>query len=241
MICYSVGWGKMDRAKVSVLRGPESVGARQFEESGIQRSSLYRKYFKRLFDIAFVIAALPIVLPAFVVLYVIVKRDGGPFLYRHTRVGMGGKPFGCLKIRTMVVDSEAKLEELINECPEARIEWQQNFKLRNDPRITQVGKLLRKTSLDELPQIFNVLKGEMSVVGPRPITSEELEKFGDAVAYYEKVRPGLTGPWQITGRRENDFNSRAALDVKYVGNVNFLSDIYYLFATVPEVIFCRGR
>ena len=140
----------------------------------------------------------------------------------------------------MVDGAEAVLKELLEHSPEARAEWNSTYKLRNDPRITRVGRVLRKTSLDELPQLLNVLMGQMSVVGPRPMTAEELDRYG-AAEYYTRVRPGLTGPWQVTGRRDNDIKSRVALDIQYVRNVNFLSDSYYLLATVPEVIFCRGR
>lgn len=201
---------------------------------------LYRDVLKRFFDLAFVLAVLPIILPALGVLYLVVRRDGGPFLFRHERIGIGGETFHCLKVRTMVDGAEAVLKELLEHSPEARAEWNSTYKLRNDPRITRVGRVLRKTSLDELPQLLNVLMGQMSVVGPRPMTAEELDRYG-AAEYYTRVRPGLTGPWQVTGRRDNDIKSRVALDIQYVRNVNFLSDSYYLLATVPEVIFCRGR
>lgn len=208
---------------------------------GNRMSVLYSNYFKRVVDIMFVALTLPLVLPALAVLYFIVRRDGGPFFYRHTRVGKDGIEFGCLKIRSMVVDAERKLRELIDEDAEVREEWEQHFKLADDPRITPIGKLLRKTSLDELPQLFNILTGEMSVVGPRPITQEELAHYGDAKKSYVSVRPGLTGPWQISGRREADFESRALLDTEYAKTVSFFQDMYIVLMTVPEVLMARGR
>lgn len=208
---------------------------------GNRMSVLYSNYFKRVVDIMFVALTLPLVLPALAVLYFVVRRDGGPFFYRHTRVGKDGVEFGCLKIRSMVVDAERKLRELIDEDAEVREEWEQHFKLADDPRITPIGKLLRKTSLDELPQLFNILTGEMSVVGPRPITQEELAHYGDAKKSYVSVRPGLTGPWQISGRREADFESRALLDTEYAKTVSFYQDMYIVLMTVPEVLMARGR
>lgn len=230
-------------SKASSYRGTinESVDSGCAKASREFGFSVYRDYIKRWFDVAFAIAALPFILPTFGILYLLIRRDGGPFTYKHPRIGCRGETFYCIKIRTMVVDSDAIIKSLLNNNPEAREEWEKSFKLRNDPRITPIGQVLRKTSLDELPQIFNVLKGDMSVVGPRPITAEELALYGDAAMNYKKVRPGLTGPWQVSGRRENDFKSRAELDSNYVRNVSFLSDIYYLVMTVPEVIFCRGR
>jgi lipopolysaccharide/colanic/teichoic acid biosynthesis glycosyltransferase len=208
---------------------------------GAQTSSVYTNYFKRVLDIMFVALTLPLVLPVMAVLYFIVRRDGGPFFYRHTRVGKDGVEFGCLKIRSMVVDAERKLRELIDQDADVREEWELHFKLSDDPRITPIGKLLRKTSLDELPQLFNILAGDMSVVGPRPITQEELAHYGEAKDSYVSVRPGLTGPWQISGRREADFESRALLDTEYAKSVSFFRDLYIVLMTVPEVLMARGR
>lgn len=222
---------------VQVIKGTE-VDARSLKTSS---ERLYAGYLKRGTDIVFTLAALPIILPVLIGLYFIVRRDGGPFLYSHQRIGKDGATFGCLKIRTMVVDAEKVLMDLIERNADVRDEWRRHFKLRNDPRITPIGRVLRKTSLDELPQIFNILFGHMSVVGPRPITDEELKLYGQAAAAYKAVRPGLTGPWQITGRRDNDFNQRAVLDVEYVRGMGFWRDLYIIFATVPEVLFARGR
>jgi len=201
----------------------------------------YSRFLKRAIDLIFALAALPIIFPVFMVLYFVVRSDGGPFLFRHSRIGRNGQSFGCLKIRTMAVNAERQLQELLESDPQAREEWQSKFKLREDPRITRVGQLLRKTSLDEMPQLFNVLSGQMSVVGPRPITAEELERYGELAEVYKMVRPGLTGRWQISGRRDNDFASRAQQDAEYVAKIGFWSDMYMLVATIPEVVFGRGR
>lgn len=226
-------------AVVTSVTSPKRQVARNSKQNTVSR--FYVRYLKRTFDIVFALAALPFVLPALAVLYFVVRKDGGPFLFSHNRIGKDGEVFGCLKIRTMVVGADKVLRDLIESDVRVRDEWKRHFKLRDDPRITPIGRLLRKTSLDELPQIFNILSGKMSVVGPRPITSEELALYGDAETSYKAVRPGLTGPWQITGRRENEFDNRARLDVEYVRNISLKNDLFILFATVPEVLFARGR
>ncbi len=238
----------MEESKGAILSERQRVGLTAVSTShrvdpvaGQLGPSIYGDYLKRVIDVVLAVASLPLLIPVFLILALFVRRDGGPLFYRHARVGRDGELFDCLKIRTMVMGSEQILQELLDADPKARAEWNETFKLRDDPRITRIGRVLRKTSLDELPQIINVLKGDMSIVGPRPITQDELDLYGDLQKYYIQARPGLTGPWQVTGRRENDFKSRAALDADYVKNVSFLSDMYYLLATVPEMIFCRGR
>lgn len=214
--------------------------AKPIYEKPYRADSLYSRFGKRLFDLVFVMLALPIALPMFAILYLIVRRDG-PFLFSHVRVGRGGQLFRCHKIRTMKVNARELLEELIASDPEVAKEWNASFKLRNDPRTTKIGRALRKTSLDELPQLLNILKGEMSVVGPRPITEEELARYGQQKHLYEMMRPGLTGPWQVSGRRDNDFDSRAGLDADYARNVSFLGDLAIMLRTVPEVVLAHGR
>ena len=163
---------------------------------------------KRSFDI---VAALPILAaaaPVMLLIAVLVKLDGGPVLFRHRRVGAGGAAFGCLKFRTMVVDAERALNNLLARDAAARAEWEAEFKLRKDPRITWLGRFLRKSSLDELPQLFNVLAGQMSLVGPRPIVYQEIARYGAKIADYYTCRPGITGLWQVSGR--NDVSLRPA-------------------------------
>ncbi|MEM9709939.1 MAG: sugar transferase [Pseudomonadota bacterium] len=229
----------LDGQRDNVLGPSFSYRARRARGNG--RDSFYQRFGKRLFDLTFAVLTLPLVLPTLVVLYFFVRRDGGPFFYSQPRVGRDGEMFNCVKVRSMVVNAEDLLEGMF-ECDEAlRREWDEHYKLDGDPRITKTGQLLRKTSIDELPQIFNVLRGEMSVVGPRPITPMELERYGDAAKDYVAVRPGITGLWQITGRREADFENRAILDTKYASKVSFWRDLYIVLATVPEVILARGR
>ena len=196
---------------------------------------------KRAMDIAIAGAALLVALPFFLVVGALVRADGGPAFFAHPRVGRGGKLFGCLKFRSMVVDSQARLEALLAADPAARAEWEATRKLKNDPRITRVGRFLRATSLDELPQLINVLKGEMSIVGPRPVTQSELDSYyGAAAAHYLTVRPGITGLWQVSGRSETSYDQRVALDVAYVSQASLLADIRILLKTPAAVLSRRG-
>jgi exopolysaccharide production protein ExoY len=196
---------------------------------------------KRAMDIAIAGAALLVALPFFLVVGALVRADGGPAFYAHPRVGRGGKIFGCLKFRSMVIDSQARLEALLASDPAARAEWEATRKLKNDPRITRVGRFLRATSLDELPQLLNVLKGEMSIVGPRPVTQSELDSYyGAAAAHYLMVRPGITGLWQVSGRSETSYDQRVALDVAYVSQASLLADIRILLKTPAAVLSRRG-
>ncbi|HCD8637114.1 TPA: sugar transferase, partial [Escherichia coli] len=162
--------------------------------------------------------------------------DGGPAIYSHERIGKGGKIFKCLKFRSMVTNSKEVLEDLLSKDIQAKQEWEATFKLKNDPRITKIGHFLRRTSLDELPQLFNVLKGEMSLVGPRPIITAELEKYNDEVAYYLLSKPGMTGLWQVSGRSDVDYETRVYLDTWYVKNWSMWNDIAILFKTIGVVL-----
>jgi exopolysaccharide production protein ExoY len=161
---------------------------------------------------------------------------GGPVLYRHNRVGFGGKQFGCLKFRTMVQDADVVLDEYFRENPEAATEWATSQKLKRDPRITFLGQVLRKSSLDELPQLFNILRGEMSCVGPRPITHEELDRYGSVANDYLRARPGLTGLWQIKGRSSVDYAGRVMLDAQYLRTWSLRADLIILASTAAAVI-----
>ena len=170
----------------------------------------------------------------------IYKDSPGPVIFKHIRIGKDGKPFPCYKFRSMCVDAKEKLEELLANDPAAREEWERDFKLKNDPRITKSGAFLRKTSLDELPQIFNVLKGEMSLVGPRPIIQEELERYGEYVGDYLMVKPGITGMWQVSGRSDIEYHERVLLDSWYVRNWSVWIDIVMLFKTFAVVLARKG-
>jgi exopolysaccharide production protein ExoY len=178
--------------------------------------------------------------PVMVALALLVRADGGPVLFRQRRIGAGGRPFMCLKYRTMRTDAEAQLQQLLARDPEARASWESDFKLRVDPRITRFGSLLRQTSLDELPQLFNVLKGDMSLVGPRPIVAAEVPRYGRAIREYLNCRPGVTGLWQVSGRNDVDYPTRVKLDQTYARNWSLVADVGILFRTVRVVLLRSG-
>jgi exopolysaccharide production protein ExoY len=161
---------------------------------------------------------------------------GGPTVYLHNRVGFGGKPFNCYKFRSMVANSDEVLRQYLTTNPDAAREWEEFRKLRNDPRVTVLGQMLRKSSLDELPQLFNILRGDMSCVGPRPIVKEELCRYGSHVGEYLRARPGLTGLWQVSGRSRTDYAQRVSLDSQYVRNWSAWLDLVILFRTAIAVM-----
>lgn len=198
------------------------------------------RFIKRIFDIVCSLGILVVSSPLFIYLWYKVSRDGGPAIYAHPRVGRRGKTFRCYKFRSMVMNSQQVLEDLLNNDESARAEWEKDFKLKDDPRITKIGRFIRKTSLDELPQLFNVLKGEMSLVGPRPVILEELERYSDNVDYYLMVKPGMTGLWQVSGRNDVDYNTRVYFDSWYVKNWSLWNDIAILFKTVSVVLGRKG-
>ena len=194
------------------------------------------RIIKRCFDLFGSICIILILSPLLIYIYMKVKKDGGPAIYGHDRVGINGKTFKCLKFRSMVVNSKEILDELLKNDPKAKEEWDATFKLKNDPRITKIGAFLRKTSLDELPQLLNVLKGEMSLVGPRPIINVELERYNDQVDYYLLSKPGMTGLWQVSGRSDVDYDTRVYFDAWYVKNWSMWNDIAILLKTVIVVL-----
>lgn len=192
---------------------------------------------KRLADVMIALCALILASPIMLLVFLLIRATiGGPAVYSHVRVGFHGKPFKCCKFRTMVANSDEVLRELLARDPEAARQWEENRKLKNDPRITFLGMILRKSSLDELPQLFNVLRGEMSCVGPRPIVADELSRYGGFVADYLAARPGITGLWQVTGRSSTDYGSRVALDSHYVRNWSLSTDLVILFRTIFAVM-----
>lgn len=195
---------------------------------------------KRLFDYTGAIMLTLVLLPVLLVLVARLARENGPILFWHDRVGWQGKIFRCPKFRTMTVDADAQLEALLNRCEKSRDEWETTRKLRNDPRVTRLGSFLRKTSLDELPQLWCVLKGDMSLVGPRPVTAAEMPHYAENKTYYEQVLPGITGLWQVSGRSEADYTTRVALDVWYVRNWSLWTDVVILLKTASVVIQRKG-
>lgn len=197
--------------------------------------------FSRALDILIASVALLFFLPLFLVIAVaITLTDKGPVFFRHRRVGLGGKTFGCWKFRTMVVDAEERLQDILRKDPAARREWDEHQKLTHDPRVTPLGNFLRRSSLDELPQLFNVLMGEMSIVGPRPIVETEAARYGQHFALYCLVRPGITGLWQISGRSDIHYFERVLLDVRYVSSRSMMRDLKIIVLTVPSVLAARG-
>lgn len=192
----------------------------------------WARFVKRGFDLVLSGTALLLVLPVMAVIAALLALEGGPIFFAHQRVGRGGRPFSCYKFRTMVPNAQQVLEELLERDPRARAEWERDRKLRNDPRVTRLGYWLRRLSLDELPQLINILRGDMSVVGPRPVVGDELKRYGSARIYYEMVRPGLTGLWQISGRNDVDYERRVALDTWYVRNWTLWYDILIIFRTL---------
>lgn len=191
---------------------------------------------KRAFDLTLAILILPAIAPTILVLSILTKRDGGPGFFGHVRVGQNDKDFRCWKIRTMVVDSAKVLEEHLSTNPDAAAEWERDFKLKDDPRVTRLGRFLRETSLDELPQIWNVLRGEMSFVGPRPVTRVEMEKYRGFEQGYLSCKPGITGMWQVSGRNDVDYDERVRMDAEYAENRSLLGDALIVAKTAGAVM-----
>jgi exopolysaccharide production protein ExoY len=196
---------------------------------------------KRAFDFVASALGLLFVAPLLATLMLLVwLQDGGPALYGQVRIGVGGRKFRCLKLRSMMVDADAALERHLATDPEAAREWAETRKLRNDPRITRLGRFLRRSSLDELPQLFNVLRGEMSLVGPRPVVADELERYGLARLHYLRSRPGITGLWQISGRSDTTYERRIELDREYSLRWSLLGDFQILVRTLPAILSQKG-
>lgn len=194
------------------------------------------RILKAVFDRIGALFGLVIFCPVFLIAIFKIRRDGGPAFYAHERIGKNGIPFKCWKFRSMSVNGDGILKQHLEENPESRKEWEADFKLRDDPRVTPIGKFLRKTSLDELPQFWNVLKGEMSLVGPRPVIEEERVYYAEAWADYLSVKPGLTGLWQVSGRNDIGYEQRVAFDSQYIREWSLLKDISILLKTVTVVI-----
>ncbi len=191
---------------------------------------------KYVFDMVTASLLLLLLSPALCIIAIMIKRDGGSAFYYHERVGMNRKPFKCIKFRSMRMDADKVLKELLASDKNLKMQWERDRKLKNDPRITGIGRFLRKTSLDELPQLINVLRGEMSLVGPRPIVEDELKEYGFQLAFYLNTRPGMTGLWQISGRNDIDYSIRVNLDVWYVRNWSLWYDIIIMLKTLGVVL-----
>lgn len=192
---------------------------------------------KRVFDLCLASIIVVLIAPLLLLIAALCKLfSPGPLLFAHRRVGFRGVEFSCLKFRTMETDAEERLGAYLLANPESAIEWANDQKLRNDPRITAIGKFLRKTSLDELPQLFNVIKGEMSLVGPRPVVADELKRYGARRIAYLAARPGISGLWQVSGRNTTSYEQRTALDENYVRTWSLGLDISIILRTLPEML-----
>ena len=210
-------------------------------KSGLNLRHKVYDNISRLIDVGFSSTALLVLLPVIILIcFAIAIQDGGSPIFVHRRIGKGGRIFPCLKLRTMVLDSEARLQRHLEADPEARAEWALDQKLRNDPRITPLGVFLRKSSLDELPQLLNVVWGHMSLVGPRPIVPAEVPRYGRYMQFYCNMRPGITGLWQVSGRNDISYRRRVAMDTIYSRTRWFGGDIWIMVRTVPAVFASKG-
>jgi len=196
---------------------------------------VYVKFGKRVLDVTIVLLGLPFVLPLVIICALALWVEGGLPFYRQKRIGQGGRVFHILKLRTMVRDAEGMLERVLREDPALRREWDETQKLQDDPRITRVGRFLRATSLDELPQLWNVLTGDMSLVGARPMMVDQLSLYGKPDSYYT-LRPGITGPWQVGDRNATSFRQRAVIDEAYCREVSLVRDLHILIMTLPVIL-----
>ncbi|MBN4066630.1 sugar transferase [Simkania negevensis] len=206
------------------------------------RYAIRQRVRKRIFDLLFSATVLVTLSPLFLFLALLVccTSRGAPF-YSHTRIGRGGRPFRIWKFRSMYKDADGRLATLLAKDDDLRLEWESTQKLKKDPRVTKVGRFLRRISLDELPQFFNVLKGNMSVVGPRPLLAKEItQHFGLHATKVLSVRPGLTGLWQISGRSNTTYEERVSLDLTYINKATFFSDLILVLKTIPVMLFSRG-
>jgi exopolysaccharide production protein ExoY len=216
-------------------QSPSLVFPRSAPAAAARRWSI-NATLKRVLDVVGVAVLAVVFSPLIIAIVTLMSRENGPVIFRHRRVGRDGRSFECLKFRTMVPNADQVLRHMLERQPELKAEWIRNHKLRNDPRVTRIGSFLRRTSLDELPQLWNVLRGEMSLVGPRPVIREELLRYGRNAPSYLAVKPGITGLWQVTGRNDIDYRRRVAIDVYYVRKQNLLLDLYILLKTTRVVL-----
>lgn len=241
-------WGATDISVIPAMRGVplHGTGMSHFFSHEVamlrMRNNLRHwpaRLTKRIFDTVMALLLLALLSPLMLLIAGMVRRDGGPALFAHPRIGKRQKIFKCYKFRTMVIDAEQQLEQLLQQQPELRTQWENERKLRHDPRVNGLGRFLRSSSLDELPQLLNVIRGEMSLVGPRPVVAAELPRYGDDIGYYLMVRPGMTGLWQVSGRSDLDYDTRVYLDTWYVKNWSLWYDQIILLKTI-RVVFNRA-
>lgn len=205
-------------------------------DRGVRNEPMYR-----MLDLTIGVLAVVVLAPLLVILAVLIYvSDPGPIFFVQSRIGLHGRSFACFKFRTMVIDAQERLNRLLEENPAARAEWERDHKLRNDPRITPLGRFLRKSSFDELPQFFNLINGTMSAVGPRPIVVAEITRYGRWFGNYCQVKPGITGLWQVSGRSDTTYRRRVALDVAYSRHRSIGLNLKIMLLTIPAVLAARG-
>lgn len=230
------------RIQAFVKRSQEPLLQTRGQSKGLLLARLDREFAKRLFDVVFSLLVLTLFSPVYLLLGLIIALSSpGPIFYVQERVGKNYKPFHCIKFRTMVVNADEMLTELIAASPGLRQEFEDNFKLKQDPRITRIGYFLRLTSLDEFPQFWNVLKGEMSVVGPRPLVAEELPRYGRHIDKVLTIKPGITGLWQVSGRNDIPYNRRVQIDLYYANSHNMWLDLWVILKTIVVVIMPKNN
>lgn len=223
------------------LSETDPSGSDAVRVSGSHRSKSAYRRAKRQFDFLFSALLLILIAPLLLLIAIAIYLEGGAPFFAHERVGRKGRTFRCLKFRTMARDADKLLAELLESSPEARAEWEETRKLTNDPRVTPLGNFLRRSSLDELPQFFNVLIGNMSVVGPRPITAPEMEEYGDAAKTVTSVLPGVTGLWQVSGRNDLTLQERRAMDLEYIEKASLGFDFRIIGKTILAVLKMSGQ
>lgn len=226
-------------AGASISPGSASAGVLSFAIQPPSRSGTFDH--ERTINVILASILLMVFAPFLAVVAALIwLEDRGPVIFRHRRIGRNGRSFNCLKFRSMATHAEMRLARLLKDDPVARAEWDRDHKLRNDPRITHIGRFLRASSLDEIPQLINVIRGEMSLVGPRPIVKDEVVRYGRRIESYLKVRPGITGLWQVSGRNDVSYRRRVAMDVLYARRKSFSQDLVILFCTIPAVLLRKG-
>ncbi|MCC5954837.1 MAG: sugar transferase [Natronohydrobacter sp.] len=206
----------------------------------VARKGFYRVFGKRLFDLFLIVLIAPIVLPIIVVVTLVLLLQGAAPFYSQSRIGKGGRLFRIWKFRTMHPDADKLLQNILDTDPSMRTEWNETQKLKHDPRVTAFGLFLRKTSIDELPQLWNVLVGQMSLLGPRPMMPEQQHLYGPALPVYTSLRPGISGVWQVSERNDSHFQRRAELDIEYARNLSFATDLRLVGRTLRTVLYSTG-
>ncbi|MCC5630971.1 sugar transferase [Nostoc sphaeroides] len=230
------------RASTRFLKRPQKTKTPKVKPKGLSFQGLNGEFAKRLFDIVFSLSVLILFFPVYLILALLIAFSSqGPIFYIQERVGKNYKTFNCIKFRTMVSNADEILMQMMETSPELREEFESSFKLKKDPRITEIGRFLRITSLDEFPQFWNVLKGDMSVVGPRPLVAEELPKYGSYIDEILTIRPGITGLWQVSGRNDIPYPRRVQIDLHYARFRNLWLDLWIILKTVDVVILPKNN